>query len=145
MFTHAATVFDRGEDGVYVESSAFTDMGVLVSAPPYARVRPDKREELLWITVRQALESSGKRVPHPESWDGPFPLGQLAGCKNWKAFAEGASYCMVCIEGDEIRFSSGEWDGRGFGPGDLPETSLPADSSEVDLLARLNEYLGYGE
>jgi hypothetical protein len=131
MITKSVTIYDRGEDGLYLLAYARTDMGVLLAVPPFIHLTRLEAQERLWPEILGLMERSSGTVPHPKTWDDSvlYPLYEMAGCKNWNGFVRNARCCGVDVIDAQFVVRPMFRDGEGFSGKKAAHISLGANPS----------------
>lgn len=140
MIEKVVSVYQRGEQGVFMHPSAFTDMGVLLAVPPFVQIRPHEYNDELWRALLELLNQSGYRIPHPKKFNQLAPLYEMAGCRSWKEFARECSYCGIEVAAGRLHITPGHWDGEGFDSSETDTRLTALDDPEAPRI--LTECLG---
>jgi hypothetical protein len=144
MIQRLVTVYDRGEDGIYIRPSAFTDVGCLLETSPIVHLSHEEACGRIWKEVLLLLEKSGGTVPHPRVWSASDPLCEMAGCGTWRSFCRGTVCCHVQVTGEGMSVVPMTKDGAGFqycgwGKQDLGFKPSDEDGSNAVLRALASE------
>jgi hypothetical protein len=98
---HASAYLWNGK--VFLRPSSTTTKGFLISWEPVLVTSESDQGlggKVLWV-----LSKSAVGVPHPESWDGPDSLVEVAGVRSYEAFADLAKCVGILLDDNEVVFT----------------------------------------
>lgn len=142
MISKSVSVYDKGEAGLYLHSSVFTTMGILLAAEPLRHVDAIKKKQELWPMVTKALETSGGIIDHPEEWNQLSAMIKQAGFRNWRTFAKDAHMCAVDVLDEKYRITPHKWDGKGFQEQPQKSLVISLDTDDDECTSGLLQCLG---
>lgn len=113
MNSRIVTIYQRKDGRIYLHPHDWTSVGMSLGCPPFIKIEPGEAHKLPG-TVRDLLQIEPKIVPHPQVFDWPEPVYEIAGCRSWRAFVAGTLCFHVVSEQGTTELIRTKKDGAGF-------------------------------